>query len=192
MSKDKFTPREYVNIVLGYNAHHFVELAMESNENTTEEEMTKAEQMNAVLEAAFLIAAADGKLTDAKIAALSKAAALIFKSSTEEKSPYRETPNGTPNDAMDEEYINASLQSFADLLDEQSYAQRIAYIAEALPNDELRQQAFMLAVDLAMLKGHVPDKESQVINDLAAAFTFDVEKTNSLLEQVETVRKAAQ
>ena len=190
MSKDKFPPREYKDIVLGYNAKHFVEMAMKSNENTiaTEEEMTKAEQMNAILEAAFLIAVADGELTDKEIAALSKAAARLFEATTEEKSPYREAPDSKPS-AINEEYINASLQSFADLLDEQSYAQRIAYIAEALPSDELRQQAFRLAVDLAMIEGKVSDDENKVIQELATAFTFTTNKTHQLLQQMEAARK---
>ena len=108
---------------------------------------------------------------------------------TEEGTPYRGTQAGKPTNEMNEEYINASLQSFADLLDEQSYAQRIAYIAEALPSDEMRQQAFMLAVDLAMIDGQVPDDENTVIHELAAAFSFDVDKTNQLLDRVEAARK---
>jgi tellurite resistance protein len=198
MSEDNASTKEFHDPLLGYDASHFVRLAMNIGENTeaSDAEMIIANRMNAALEAAFLIAAADGELTDVEIAALSKAAAQIFQAISqtppEEITSYQELPDDKTNIAMNEEYINASLQSFADLLDDQSYAQRIAYIAESIPSDEMRQQAFMLAVDLAMIDGQVPDDENTVIHELAAAFAFDVDKTNSLLDRVEAARKAAQ
>jgi tellurite resistance protein len=186
VSEDKTSTKDFHDPLMGYDSSHFVRLAMSTGEDTeaSDAELLSAGRMNAALEATFLIAAADGELTDTEIAALSKAAALIFALPDEAGTPYRGTQTGRPTHAMSEEYINASLQSFADLLDEQSYAQRIAYIAEALPSDELRQQAFMLAVDLAMIDGHVPDEENTVIHELATAFAFDTDKTNSLLDRV--------
>lgn len=148
-------------------------------------------QLNAILEAAFLIAAADGELSDKEFTALSKAAVSLFApqpQEIQESHPYRDTSNHFAEIAMTEEDLNNSLQSFADLLDEQSYAQRIAYIAEVLTDDQLRQQAFKLAVDLSMEEGGVPDSENTVIHDLAKAFNFPADKTNQLLDEVEAAR----
>ena len=158
--------------------------------NTNLDELDKAAQLNAILEAAFLIAAADGELSDKEFTALSKAALSLFGpkiGETEGEPSYRNAYHFA-DAAMTEEELNNSLQSFADLLDEQSYAQRVAYIAETLPDDAQRQQAFKLAVGISMEEGGVPDSENTVIHDLAKAFSFSAEKTNQLLDEVDAAR----
>jgi tellurite resistance protein len=180
---------ENQDIVLRYNANYFIDGPANKGLSglPSNAEMDQAAQLNAALEAAFLIAAADEELSDEELAALSRSAAALFGTSDETSSnSYRESSEKT---TIPQETINAALESFCDLLDEQGYAKRYEYIASVLQSDEQRQHAFMIAVDLAMSDGKVPEEENTVIQELAKAFGFNAEKTNKLLDQVENARK---
>lgn len=178
-SDPKLPARHIRELIFGFNSHYFVEIFVKRSEGSEEgadpetakaaEEaaLTKAAQLNAILEAAFLVAAADGELSDEEYATLSQTIAQLSEG------------------ALQEDDINASLTSFADLLDQQSYAQRLAYIADTLPGEALRQVAFIAAVGIAHSDKKTLEVENTVIQEMAQAFGFSDEKTKELLTRIE-------
>jgi len=146
-------------------------IADEDEPDLTDEEFAQAERFSAMLEAAFLVAASDGELSDAEAEALAKSILEL-----------------TQNQIPDEDIENL-IASYADLLESDGYETRIKFVAEVLDRDDLRQAAFVLAAGIAYADGRVVESEKTIYRDLAQAFQIPQDQVQALLRQVEDVVK---
>jgi tellurite resistance protein len=193
LSEEIIPPRAVQELYFGYHSSYLIDLAMKlkSQNAATDAEMSLAEKLNAIIEAAFLISASDGEMTDKEFEVLVNSTKRLCQipDVTHTETPYRGDEAKAIETMLSAMDINTSLQSFAELLDAQGYEKRIAYVADVLSEEGLRQKAFMIAVDIAMTESGVSESENQTIQDLAKAFGFTPETTKTLIEQVEESRK---
>jgi uncharacterized tellurite resistance protein B-like protein len=121
-------------------------------------------QLVATFEAVFLVAAADGELVRSEVDELSSMLVEI----TGRAVPVRE--------------IEKLIERCAELLDRDDYDARASAIAEQLPEPNARRTAFVMAVGVAYVDGHVKDEERDVFGLLADAFGIDADEATAIVE----------
>jgi uncharacterized tellurite resistance protein B-like protein len=129
-------------------------------------DMAYADRFAALLEAAFLVAAADGELSAVEGEQL--AAAMI---------------DLTEGQIPDEE-IEALIDAFLEALHEEGFEARIKSVAQSLDSPELRRAAFALAAGIACVDGKILAEEVEIFEALAKAFEIPTGEIDSILKQV--------
>jgi uncharacterized tellurite resistance protein B-like protein len=154
--------------VLQQGPHHAAALAHEeSAARLSAEERSLAEQFLAILEAAVLVAAANGDLAEAEIVRLLHL--------------FRELSGG----ALSEDHAELWLDRFLSALTREGLETRLAKNAGTLQDPALRRTAFSFAVGLAYSDGEVDEAEVSVFTALAEHYQIPIEEAQQLLEQVE-------
>jgi tellurite resistance protein len=137
-------------------------------EDTTEDDIRTVQRFQAMIETAFLVAAADDSLTAEEVRALS--AALVQLT----------------DDSITEDDISTLLEGFIDLTEEQGSTVRIEQLTEVLTTMEDRRTALAVAVGLMRADGKIVPEELNTFYRITAAFGFAAEDAETLLRQVET------
>ncbi len=128
------------------------------------EQQAKAEReimLGALTEAAYIIAAADGKFTDAEKSELTSGLAAIT------------------NAAADE--IATMIERIAPAVGEQGPKARFAEIAEVISDAELRDVAYLVACAVAWRDGGIGEKQGLALRGLKDAFGYSEGKHQQLL-----------
>lgn len=139
----------------------------EEEQPLTQAELDQAERFSAMLETAFLVAAADGELTETESGHLGK----LIRALTE--------------GAIPEADIEGLLGSYVDLLDEQGYEARFRHVAEVLNEKSLRKMALLLAAGIIQIDGKAASEETRVLSEIAGVFGFSKEEVDALCARVE-------
>lgn len=144
--------------------------AAETNDDAPElspEEEQTAEQVLATFEAAFLVAAADGELSDDEVGELSELLAHMT--------------DGQVGEADLAELID----TYAEALQTDGFEGRVGAVAETLTDADMRRAAFVTASGLAYVDGEIHEAEEQVFTALADAFEIPEAEANELLDKIE-------
>jgi uncharacterized tellurite resistance protein B-like protein len=121
----------------------------------------------ATFDAAFLMAASDGVVSDDEIDELSEILSMM-----------------TDGSASDDD-LGYLLDNFAEALQQEGLDERLANIADALDTEDARRLAFVTACGIAYLDGQVTEEEEALFATLAKALRIPAEEANGLLEEIE-------
>jgi uncharacterized tellurite resistance protein B-like protein len=137
-----------------------------SGDPLTAKERDAAEQFLALLQAAFLVAAADHQLSDRELEQLS---ALFFDLSAGE----------IPQDVIDDWF-----DLWAEGLVREGFHDTARRLGTSMHSDEFRRMAFVAAAGIAYVDGEIHDAEVEMFHSLAEAFRIPRPEAALLLEQV--------
>jgi uncharacterized tellurite resistance protein B-like protein len=121
-------------------------------------------QLVAMFESVFLVAAADGELVRSEVDELSS----MLVELTGRSVPLRE--------------IEKLIDRCSEMLDRDDYDARTAAIAAQLTDPRARRTAFVMAVGVAYVDGHVQEEERDVFELLANAFGIGDDEAGTLVE----------
>lgn len=121
----------------------------------------------ATFDAAFLMAAADGVVSDEEIDELSE----LLSSLTE--------------GAATDDDLGYLLDNFAEALQQEGLDERLANIADALDSEDARRLAFVTACGIAYLDEQVTEEEEALFSRLAAALKISADEADGLLDEIE-------
>jgi uncharacterized tellurite resistance protein B-like protein len=127
----------------------------------------------ATFDAAFLMAAADGVLSDAELDELAELLAEL-----------------TDHNATDDD-LGRLLDTFANALEQLGMDERLASLAEALDTPDSRRIAFVVACGLSFLDGNVHEAEEALFAKLADALAIPQDEATQLLDEIERTISAA-
>ena len=120
----------------------------------------------AILECAFLMAAADGDLGEAERLGLVEAVFVLSRGQ------------------MPEEHIAAALDAFVQVLAQDGWEARIATVADHLRNPGTRRNAFRLAACVSFIDGEVQEPEERLFGMLAEAFGIGADEATAILAEM--------
>lgn len=127
----------------------------------------EAQRLHALLEVAFLAAAADGKLDDAEIHNL---AANVQS--------WLDTP-------LQADALLVMFEDLANHLAAEGFAARIAAAAAELPDDDSRRVAFKLACVTALVDMEVHDAELGILGRIADAFGIPEAEAQATFDELD-------
>ncbi|HEU4404603.1 MAG TPA: tellurite resistance TerB family protein [Polyangiaceae bacterium] len=120
-----------------------------------ETQSTADEFFSALVEGAFLVASADGLLSD------------------EETHTLAETINFVAGERLSADDFSAMLNSFAEVLGDDGEEGRIRTLAEAIPDEAARHEILRFAILIALCDGELSGREHNTLLALGAAFGFE-------------------
>jgi len=128
------------------------------------EEAHVGAQIGALVEAAYLVASADGRYTDGESAQLVERVGALTenKFASEQLASMAEDARGRSSEGIDA---------------------RARAIAEILPDPELRRATLLVASAVAWLDGGVGQKEGLALQSLARAFGFSIDELHKIMGQ---------
>jgi tellurite resistance protein len=132
------------------------------------EEDAKANELDATIEAMFLMAAVDGSIARDEIAQLGATIQAMLDT-------------GDLGEPLD---LDATLVALSRRLERDGWSARLAQVASHLPTDEARSFAFRLAAGVAFIDDEVAHAEAAAIDALAAALGLSAETSNQILHEV--------
>jgi hypothetical protein len=142
----------------------------------TEAERAHAAELEATIEAMFLMAAVDGQVAEDEIAQLAGSLQAILDLSG----------GGARSSATKHRIdVDATLASLAAALERDGWTARLDAVAARLLTDESRAFAFRLAAAVAFVDDHVAHAEAAAIDALGAALQLDRETTQQILGDVQ-------
>jgi Tellurite resistance protein TerB len=129
-------------------------------------ERVLAEEFKAIVEAMFLLAAADGFVTDEEVAQL--------------RSSITKMVSPEPVEAGLDELMAGCLEK----LTQDGWNSRVPEVARRLGSVESRSLAFRLAAAVAFVDNEVAPAEAEVIDALAASFGLSADDSQAILRDV--------
>ena len=130
-------------------------------------EIAQAQQLSAMFEAVFLVAAADGAVTDPEVAELAE---LLV-----------ELTDGQIADSD----LEVMMAQCARSLERDGFAGRVAQVARRLDDPDARRAAFVMAVGVAHIDGQIDSAERLVWDSLAKALDISGVEAKELVDAVE-------
>lgn len=121
----------------------------------------------ATFDAAFLMAAADGVLSQVELDELAELLAEL-----------------TDHNATDDD-LGRLLDTFATALEQQGLNERLSSLAEALDTPDSRRIAYVVACGLSFLDGQVQEEEEEMFAKLADALAIPHDEATALLDEIE-------
>jgi uncharacterized tellurite resistance protein B-like protein len=121
----------------------------------------------ATFDAAFLMAAVDGVVSDEEVDELAEVLALM-------------TDGGATDDDLG--YL---LENFAIALEQEGLDERLSNIADALDTEDSRRLAFVTACGIAYLDGQVAEAEEALFSRLSEALRIPADEADILLDEIE-------
>ncbi|MCC6557949.1 MAG: TerB family tellurite resistance protein [Polyangiaceae bacterium] len=134
-------------------------------EEHAREEQEASRELEALVEAAYLVAAADGRVSEA------------------ERHRLVERVGRVTGGRFSAAYIEEIMQGAAERVHGEGAAARAEEIAAALPSDELRRAALLVASAVAWLDGGVKEREGLALQALARAFGISTHEMQQILGQ---------
>jgi hypothetical protein len=132
------------------------------------EEQHKAEELDATVEAMFLMAAVDGAVTQDEVAQLAASLQAVLDT----------RGRGGKLD------VDAMLVELSRRLEREGWTARLDQVARRLQSDEARSFAFRLVAAVAFVDDHVAHAEAAAIDAFTAAFGLTSETADTLLHDV--------
>jgi len=137
-------------------------------ESLSEGEHACAEELDATIEAMFLMAAVDGSVTQEETAQLGASLQAFLD----------QRGHGGQLD------VDAALVQLSRRLERDGWTARLDAVAKRLHGEESRSFAFRLAVAVAFVDDHVAHAEAAAIDALSAALQLTSEQADSILHDV--------
>lgn len=148
-----------------------------SSSGASPAESEMAGELEAAIEAMYLMAAADGELANDELIQLTASIQSILEASEADGGSRMEL--GLPLLRLDRE-----LARFKEGLEIDGLDARIANLAPRLVTDEGRALTYRLAVAVAFVDDFVADAENHALSELAKALDFSDERTLELMHEV--------
>ena len=139
------------------------------------EELAKSDQVEATLEAMYLMAASDGEVAPEELHQLSASLRAMLEPFEAEGSALY----GLPLLRLDRQ-----LSVFAEALEAQGHEARLASVAQRLTTEDSRCLAFCMAAGVALVDDFVASGEADAIERFAAAFQLSADESQHLLREV--------
>jgi Tellurite resistance protein TerB len=146
-------------------AEHDTFAGMAITKLLTHSPVASTEHGDVLLELSYLMAAADGRLADAELAAYKLIVASVR--------------GAAPSEAD----VSALLERFGGTLEKGEIEERVRTIAKTLPAD-LREVAFKLAIGLALVDDEAHDAENQLVGVLYEALDLAEDRADALAAEV--------
>jgi len=127
------------------------------------EEEAHGAQIGALVEAAYLIASADGRY------------------SSEESERLVERVGALTEHKFGPDALASMAEAARSRVDDEGIAARAAAIAEALPDPDLRRATLLVASTVAWLDGGVGQKEGLALQNLARAFGIGIDELHKIM-----------
>jgi hypothetical protein len=145
----------------------------------SEEERAEADELDATLEAMFLMAAVDGQVGSDEIARLTATIEALFGTRDRGAAPGadRGTDRGPDVDGV--------LVHLGTSLERDGWTARLDAVAERLVTAEARAFAFRLSAALVFVDDHLAHAEAAALRALAAALDLDGATTQHIIEDVQ-------
>jgi tellurite resistance protein len=129
------------------------------------ENQRQATEFGAFVEAAYIVAAADGSVSDAEMQRLSHGISQLTKGQ------------------LDEQQIHNMVQEAGSRLQSEGRDGRVQAVASIITGSELRRAALLVASGLAWLDRGVGEKEGLALQALAKAFGFSINELHQIMAQ---------
>jgi len=133
-----------------------------------DEEHAEADELDATIEAMFLMAAVDGAVAGQEVAQLAATMQAILDT-------------GDRKEAID---VDSTLVDLSRRLERDGWTVRIDEVARRLRTEEARSFAFRLAAAVAFVDDHVAHAEAAAIDALAAALSLPNDVSQQILHDV--------
>lgn len=130
-------------------------------------EIAQALQLSAMFEAVFLVAAADGEVSDPEVDELAELLVEL-----------------TSGQIVDTD-LEVMMEQCARSLERDGFEGRVAQVARRLDDPDARRAAFVMAVGVAHIDGRVDQAEQLVWNSLAKALEIPAAEAKELVDAVE-------
>lgn len=127
------------------------------------EEAAHGAQISALVEAAYLVASADGRY------------------SSDESERLIERVGALTEDKFGADALASMAEAARGRVDAEGIAARAASIAEALPDPDLRRATLLVASTIAWLDGGVGQKEGLALQNLARAFGIGIDELHKIM-----------
>lgn len=122
---------------------------------------------SALVEGAFLLAAADGELSDDEAATLGETIAFVT------------------GEALEPDEFMGMIDAFADALDQSDLASRLTAVARAVPDVAARREVLGFATLIALCDRDLADAERAALGQMAKAFGLAESDVDSLVADVQ-------
>lgn len=122
---------------------------------------------SALVEGAFLLAAADGELSDDEAATLGETIAFVT------------------GEALEPDEFMEMIDAFADALDQSDLASRLAAVARAVPDVAARREVLGFATLIALCDRDLADAERAALGQMAKAFGLAESDVDALVGDVQ-------
>jgi tellurite resistance protein len=132
------------------------------------EEHAKADELDATIEAMFLMAAVDGAVAGDEVAQLASTMQAMLDT----------------KDKLGPMDVDATLVDLSRRLERDGWTVRLDDVASRLPSEEARSYAFRLAAAVAFVDDHVAHAEAAAIDALAAALQLSPDVSQQILNEV--------
>jgi hypothetical protein len=142
-------------------------------DSMSDEDRARAAELEATIEAMFLMAAVDGQVDKAEIAQLAGSIQAVLDLQS------LETGKKSVVD------VNAALQRLNSVLAKEGWKARLDATAARLGSKEARSFAFRLAAGVALVDDHVAHAEAAAIDALAAALRLSQDESQEILHDVQ-------
>jgi tellurite resistance protein len=139
--------------------------AAEQQARQAAEDQQKETQFSAFVETAYIVAAADGRVSDAEMQRLSHGISQLTKGQ------------------ISEEQVQGMVQTAASNLESQGRDARVDAVASIITDGELRRGALLVASGLAWLDRGVGEKEGLALQALAKSFGFSINELHQIMAQ---------
>lgn len=120
-----------------------------------------------LVEGAFLVAAADGEMSD------------------EEESTLGETINHVTGEPLEPAEFMEMLDSFAQALDDDGLHGRITALAKALPDDPARREVLAFSILVALCDRNLAASEKKVLIEMGNAFGIYEDEIEQIIASIE-------
>ncbi len=148
------------------NMQGFADMVSEAAQAAeAEEESLESSPFAAVVEAAYIIAAADGDVSEDELSRLVQGLVNVTDSQ------------------LDEVQINALMQTAAMNYESEGRDARLGAVAELLPDSDSREAAFLVAAGVSWAEGGVSTQEGLALQALSRAFDIPMNQMHQLLGQ---------
>ncbi len=146
--------------------------AHEDPTSVSPHERSKADELEAIIEAMFLMAAVDGDVSDQELAQLAGSVDAFTAIDTDRDKPPKKID------------ANRLLVALNEKLEKEGWNKRLAAVAERLRDAEARMFAFRLAAGVAFVDDHVAHAEAAALEALASALHISSEESQEILYDV--------
>ena len=154
-------------------------LRRQGGASLSEEERAQADELDATLEAMFLMAAVDGQVGSDEIARLTATMEALF--GTRE----RGAASGTEGGADSGTDVEGMLVHLGTSLERDGWTARLDAVADRLVTADARAFAFRLSAAIVFVDDHLAHAEAAALRALAAALDLDGPTTQHIIEDVQ-------
>ena len=154
-------------------------LRRQAGASLSDEERTQADELDATLEAMFLMAAVDGQVGEGEIARLTGTMEALFGT------PERGAASGADRGAGRGADVEGVLVHLGTSLERDGWTARLDAVADRLVTADARAFAFRLSAALVLVDDHLAHAEAAALRALAAALDLDSATTQHIIEDVQ-------